>query len=75
VIFAAITEADVLLKLEEEEAERVNAGVPGIHSVSPSSFVTAGLEVEDQQCVWEDAWDCTVTDFDFVGGGSASRLS
>ncbi|KAJ7198761.1 hypothetical protein GGX14DRAFT_573205 [Mycena pura] len=45
----ALTEADVLLRLEQEEAERVQAGVPGIHDVSPSSFIAAGLEVEDQQ--------------------------
>ncbi|KAF8142761.1 hypothetical protein K438DRAFT_1634899, partial [Mycena galopus ATCC 62051] len=44
-----ITEKEVLLRLEKEEAERVVAGVPGIHSVSPSSFVTAGLEVEEEQ--------------------------
>jgi hypothetical protein len=42
-------EAEVLLQFEKEEAEHVKAGVPGIHSVSPSSFVAAGLEVEDQQ--------------------------
>ncbi|KAJ7797560.1 hypothetical protein B0H14DRAFT_3493624 [Mycena olivaceomarginata] len=44
-----LTEADVLLRFEKEEAERVQNGVPGIHSVSPSSFVAAGLEVEDEQ--------------------------
>ncbi|KAJ7300519.1 hypothetical protein DFH08DRAFT_919257 [Mycena albidolilacea] len=44
-----LTEADVLLRFEKEEAERVHNGVPGIHSVSPSSFVAAGLEVEDEQ--------------------------
>ncbi|KAF8155179.1 hypothetical protein K438DRAFT_1987093 [Mycena galopus ATCC 62051] len=44
-----IMEAQVLLQFEQEEAERVRAGVPGIHSVSPSSFVAAGLEVEDEQ--------------------------
>jgi hypothetical protein len=40
-----------LLQFEKEEAERVEGGVPGIHSVSPSSFIAAGLEVEDQQYV------------------------
>ncbi|KAF8183260.1 hypothetical protein K438DRAFT_1766936 [Mycena galopus ATCC 62051] len=44
-----MTEAEVLLKLEQEEAERVAAGVPSIHRVSPSSFISAGLEVEDEQ--------------------------
>jgi hypothetical protein len=37
--------------LEEEESKRVKSGVPGIHTVSPSSFIAAGLEVEDQQYV------------------------
>ncbi|KAJ7159910.1 hypothetical protein C8R43DRAFT_1086852 [Mycena crocata] len=43
------TQAEVLLKFEEEEAARVQAGIPGIHRVSPGSFIAAGLEVEDQQ--------------------------
>ncbi|KAJ7725755.1 hypothetical protein B0H14DRAFT_3519240 [Mycena olivaceomarginata] len=46
----ALTEKDVLLRFEKEEAERVQNGVLGIHSVSPSLFVAAGLEVEDEQC-------------------------
>ncbi|KAJ7871168.1 hypothetical protein B0H14DRAFT_3439622 [Mycena olivaceomarginata] len=41
-----VTEADILLQLEKEDAERVQNGVPSIHSVSPASFVAAGLEVE-----------------------------
>ncbi|KAF7337193.1 CxC2 domain-containing protein [Mycena sanguinolenta] len=45
----ALTEAQVLLCLEQEESQRAEAGVPGIHTVSPSSFVAAALEVEDQQ--------------------------
>ncbi|KAJ7337661.1 hypothetical protein DFH08DRAFT_964625 [Mycena albidolilacea] len=45
----SLREADVLLGFEKEEAERVQNGVPGIHSISPSSFVAAGLEVEDEQ--------------------------
>ncbi|KAJ7512294.1 hypothetical protein B0H11DRAFT_2214098 [Mycena galericulata] len=44
-----LTEKDVLLRLEEEESRRVEAGVPGIHEVSPSSFIRAGLDVEDHQ--------------------------
>ncbi|KAJ6493097.1 hypothetical protein C8R45DRAFT_927886 [Mycena sanguinolenta] len=44
-----LTEALVLLWLEQEEAKHVEAGIPGIHAVSPSSFIAAGLEVEDQQ--------------------------
>ncbi|KAF7347051.1 hypothetical protein MVEN_01458900 [Mycena venus] len=45
----AMTEAEVLLKFEQEESRRVEAGIPGIHTVSPSSFIAAALEVEDQQ--------------------------
>ncbi|KAJ6479771.1 hypothetical protein C8R45DRAFT_1101216 [Mycena sanguinolenta] len=44
-----LMEAQVLLKLEQEEAQRVAAGVPTIHRVSPSSFVMAGLAVEEEQ--------------------------
>ncbi|KAJ7628913.1 hypothetical protein FB45DRAFT_748195 [Roridomyces roridus] len=44
-----VTEKEVLLQLEKAEAERVAAGIPGIHAVSPSSFIAAGLEVEDEQ--------------------------
>jgi hypothetical protein len=46
---AGVTEADILLQLEKEDAERVQNGVPSIHSVSPASFVAAGLEVEAEQ--------------------------
>ncbi|KAJ7794769.1 hypothetical protein B0H14DRAFT_3496700 [Mycena olivaceomarginata] len=44
-----ISEAQVLLQFKAEETARVQAGVPSIHSVSPASFVAAGLEVEDEQ--------------------------
>ncbi|KAJ7449737.1 hypothetical protein B0H11DRAFT_2247094 [Mycena galericulata] len=44
-----VTEAQVRLQFEREEAARVQSGVPGIHAVSPSSFVNAGLEVEEDQ--------------------------
>ncbi|KAJ7210362.1 hypothetical protein GGX14DRAFT_565567 [Mycena pura] len=44
-----LSEAKILLEFEQEESKRVEAAVPGIHSVSPSSFIAAGLEVEDQQ--------------------------
>ncbi|KAJ7732736.1 hypothetical protein DFH07DRAFT_968305 [Mycena maculata] len=43
------TEAQVLLHFEEEDAARVASGIPGIHTVSPASFVAAALEVEDEQ--------------------------
>ncbi|KAJ7649913.1 hypothetical protein FB45DRAFT_730388 [Roridomyces roridus] len=44
-----ITEKDVLLRLEKAEAERVKAGIPSVHTVSPCSFIAAGLEVEEEQ--------------------------
>ncbi|KAJ7677408.1 hypothetical protein B0H14DRAFT_3536656 [Mycena olivaceomarginata] len=44
-----LTEAQVLLQFEQEEAQRMQEGVPGIHAVSASSFVAAGLEVEDEK--------------------------
>ncbi|KAJ7901050.1 hypothetical protein B0H14DRAFT_3422958 [Mycena olivaceomarginata] len=44
-----LTEAQVLLEFEQEESERAAAGVPSIHSVSPSSFIAAGLNVEEEQ--------------------------
>ncbi|KAJ7118008.1 hypothetical protein C8R43DRAFT_1153763 [Mycena crocata] len=47
--FRGITEKQVLLQFSQEEAQQVQAGVPSIHNVSPSSFVAAALEVEDQQ--------------------------
>ncbi|KAF8170039.1 hypothetical protein K438DRAFT_1614355, partial [Mycena galopus ATCC 62051] len=48
-ILKTITEAQVLLEFEREEAQLVQAGVPRIHDVSPSSFVSGGLAVEDEQ--------------------------
>ncbi|KAJ7020579.1 hypothetical protein C8F04DRAFT_1274884 [Mycena alexandri] len=42
----AMTEADVRLRLAEEEAER---GQTSLHDVSPTGFVYAGLELEEQQ--------------------------
>ncbi|KAJ7024986.1 hypothetical protein C8F04DRAFT_968337, partial [Mycena alexandri] len=44
-----LSERDVHLQLEADDAARVENGVPGIHSVSPSSFIAAGLEVEEEQ--------------------------
>ncbi|KAJ7872518.1 hypothetical protein B0H14DRAFT_3083632 [Mycena olivaceomarginata] len=45
-----LTEAQVLLEFEQEESERAAVGVPSIHSVSPSSFIAASLNVEEEQC-------------------------
>ncbi|KAJ7715761.1 hypothetical protein B0H16DRAFT_1667046 [Mycena metata] len=44
-----LSERDVLLRLEADDAARVERGVPGIHSVSPTSFIAAALEVEEEQ--------------------------
>ncbi|KAJ7015827.1 hypothetical protein C8F04DRAFT_1284627, partial [Mycena alexandri] len=41
-----MTEADVHLRLSEEEQEK---GGPSLHDVSPSGFIYAGLDLEDQQ--------------------------
>ncbi|KAJ7018305.1 hypothetical protein C8F04DRAFT_1277832 [Mycena alexandri] len=42
----AMTEADVRLRLAEEEAER---GQISLHDVSPTGFIYAGLDLEEQQ--------------------------
>ncbi|KAJ6488289.1 hypothetical protein C8R47DRAFT_1216093 [Mycena vitilis] len=44
-----LTEADVRLRLSEEEAAEVAKGVPSLHDVTPSAFIYAGLDLEDQQ--------------------------
>ncbi|KII83424.1 hypothetical protein PLICRDRAFT_180503 [Plicaturopsis crispa FD-325 SS-3] len=46
---SGISEADVRLKLAEEDAEAASIGVPTAHAVTAASFVVAGLEIEDQQ--------------------------
>ncbi|KAJ7084767.1 hypothetical protein B0H15DRAFT_951268 [Mycena belliarum] len=44
-----LTEAQVRLQFSEEEAKQVELGVPALHDVSPSSFIYAGLGLEDEQ--------------------------
>lgn len=46
------TEADVRLNFAKLEAEQVARGIPTIHDVSPSTFIMAGLDLEEQQCVY-----------------------
>ncbi|KAJ7695247.1 hypothetical protein B0H14DRAFT_3530298 [Mycena olivaceomarginata] len=46
-----LTEMEVRLQFAKEEEEDARKGVPALHDVSPSGFVTAGLELEEQQCV------------------------
>lgn len=43
-----MTEADVRLRLSEDEQEK---GGPSLHDVSPSGFIYAGLDLEEQQYV------------------------
>ncbi|KAF7330698.1 hypothetical protein MSAN_02447900 [Mycena sanguinolenta] len=45
-----IMEAEVKLKFAEEEQVSAARGVPSLHDVSPSSFIYAGLDLEEQQC-------------------------
>ncbi|KAJ7745164.1 hypothetical protein B0H14DRAFT_2637194 [Mycena olivaceomarginata] len=44
-----LTEAEVRLKFAQEEEEEAKNGVPVLHEVTPSSFIAAGLELEEQQ--------------------------
>ncbi|KAJ7851559.1 hypothetical protein B0H13DRAFT_2360051 [Mycena leptocephala] len=44
-----LTEMEVRLQFATEEAEEAKKGVPALHEVTPSSFITAGLELEDEQ--------------------------
>ncbi|KAJ7156373.1 hypothetical protein C8R46DRAFT_1040909 [Mycena filopes] len=43
------SEHDVRLECAREEAEAHAAGVAAIHNVSPSAFILAGLDLEEQQ--------------------------
>ncbi|KAJ7630159.1 hypothetical protein B0H17DRAFT_1217935 [Mycena rosella] len=44
-----LTEMDVRLQFATEEAEDAKQGVLALHDVTPSGFIIAGLELEDQQ--------------------------
>ncbi|KAJ7801750.1 hypothetical protein B0H14DRAFT_3489222 [Mycena olivaceomarginata] len=47
-----LTEMEVRLQFAKEEEEDARKGVLALHDVSPSGFVTAGLELEEEQrCV------------------------
>jgi hypothetical protein len=48
---AGLTEAQVRLQFTKEEAAEVACGLPALHDVSASSFVTAGLDLEEEQYV------------------------
>jgi hypothetical protein len=48
---SGLTEAQVRLQFSKEEDADVARGVPSLHDVSPSAFITAGLDLEDEQYV------------------------
>ncbi|KAJ6511876.1 hypothetical protein C8R47DRAFT_1173309 [Mycena vitilis] len=48
---SGLNENDVRLQLAQEEALEQATGTLPIHQVSPSAFILAGLDLEEQQCV------------------------
>ncbi|KAF8192329.1 hypothetical protein K438DRAFT_1970135 [Mycena galopus ATCC 62051] len=44
-----LSEAEVRLQFTKEEAEEAARGVPSVHDVSASSFIAAGLDLEEEQ--------------------------
>ncbi|KAJ7817572.1 hypothetical protein B0H13DRAFT_2379555 [Mycena leptocephala] len=46
---ARMSENDVRLVFSKEEAVAESAGIAAIHTVSPSAFILAGLDLEEQQ--------------------------
>ncbi|KAJ7936119.1 hypothetical protein B0H13DRAFT_2226828 [Mycena leptocephala] len=44
-----LTEMQVRLQFANEEAEEAKRGVPALHEVTPSAFITAGLDLEGEQ--------------------------
>ncbi|KAK7053876.1 CxC2 domain-containing protein [Favolaschia claudopus] len=44
-----LTEMEVRLQFAKEEEEEAKRGLGALHEVSPSGFIAAGLELEDQQ--------------------------
>ncbi|THU91454.1 hypothetical protein K435DRAFT_820836 [Dendrothele bispora CBS 962.96] len=46
---SGLSEAEIKLQLTELEAEQERKGIPAIHNVSPTSFVSQGLELEEHQ--------------------------
>ncbi|KAJ7926131.1 hypothetical protein B0H13DRAFT_1599892 [Mycena leptocephala] len=45
----ARSKAQVRLQFSEEESKHADLGMPTLHDVSPSSFIYAGLELEEEQ--------------------------
>ncbi|KII84055.1 hypothetical protein PLICRDRAFT_671736 [Plicaturopsis crispa FD-325 SS-3] len=46
---SGLTEADVRLNLARHDAELAASGAPSLHNVTPSGFIIAGLDLEEQQ--------------------------
>lgn len=48
---SGLNEADIRLAFAREEEEQAAKGIPAVHEVSPSTFIIAGLDLEEQQYV------------------------
>ncbi|KAJ7147747.1 hypothetical protein C8R46DRAFT_917759 [Mycena filopes] len=46
---SGLTEMEVRLQFANEEAEEAKRGVPALHDVTPSGFINAGLQLEEEQ--------------------------
>ncbi|KAF7360092.1 CxC2 domain-containing protein [Mycena venus] len=44
-----LSEAQVCLQFTQEEAKQAALGVPAIHDISPSKFISLGLDLEEEQ--------------------------
>ncbi|KAJ7602546.1 hypothetical protein B0H17DRAFT_870728, partial [Mycena rosella] len=44
-----LSEEDVCLQFADKEAAELLCGVPALHDVTPSSFISAGLDLEAEQ--------------------------
>jgi hypothetical protein len=51
-ISAGLMEMQLRLQFAAEEEEEAAKGVPQVHEVSPSTFIAAGLDLEDEQYVF-----------------------
>ena len=63
-MFIALSEAQVRKELAEEEASRLQKGGMAMHSMSASAFLMMGLELEDNQCVYNNLvsrWQLIIT--------------
>ncbi len=49
IAWIGLSEAQVRLQFSQEEEMQARRGTPGVHDVSPSKFVTLGLELEEEQ--------------------------